>query len=69
MGYFQGFAVTFRKLFEKAIGNFFAAELPRDDGWRVFPGKQFNWPVATASSGIGFYLPIMVTDIIHLYFI
>lgn len=55
---------AFRKLFEKAIGNFFAAELPRDHGWRVFPGKQFNWPVAAASSGIGFYLPIMVTDII-----
>lgn len=55
---------AFRKLFEKAIGNFFAAELSRDDGWRVFPGKQFHWPVATASSGIGFYLPIMITDII-----
>jgi len=25
----------FRKLFEKAIGNFFATELSRDDGWRV----------------------------------
>lgn len=55
---------AFRKLFEKAIGNFFAAELSRESGWRVFPGKQFNWPVAAASSGIGFYLPIMVTDII-----
>ena len=54
----------FRKLFEKAIGNFFAAELPREDGWRVYPGKQFTWPVAAASAGIANYLPIMVTDII-----
>ena len=54
----------FRKLFEKAIGNFFAAELPREVGWRVFPGKQYNWPVAAASSGIAAYLPIMITDII-----
>lgn len=54
----------FRKLFEKAIGNFYDSELPRDEGWRVFPGKQFNWPVAAASSGIASYLPIMITDII-----
>lgn len=55
---------AFRKLFEKAIGNFFAAELPRDEGWRVLPGKQFNWPVSSGSAGIGSYLPIMITDII-----
>ena len=30
----------FRKLFERAVGNFFAAELPREDGWRTYPGKQ-----------------------------
>lgn len=54
----------FRKLFEKAIGNFFAAELSREDGWRVYPGKQFTWPVAAASAGINTYLPIMITDIV-----
>ena len=54
----------FRKLFEKAIGNFFAAELPRKEGWRVFPGKQYSWPVAAASAGISSYMPIMITDII-----
>lgn len=54
----------FRKLFERAVGNFFAAELPRVEGWRVYPGKQFYWPVSTASQGIDIYLPIMVTDII-----
>ncbi|MCZ0963509.1 5-methylcytosine-specific restriction endonuclease system specificity protein McrC [Paracoccus benzoatiresistens] len=54
----------FRKLFEKAIGNFFAAELSREDGWRVYPGKQYKWAVAAASTGIAAYLPIMITDII-----
>lgn len=54
----------FRKLFERAIGNFFAAELPRDEGWRVYPGKQVCWPVDAASPGIRAHLPIMVTDII-----
>lgn len=54
----------FRKLFERAIGNFFAAELPRGDGWRVYPGKQFNWPIDAASPGMRLHLPKMVTDII-----
>lgn len=54
----------FRKLFEKAIGNFFASELSREDGWRVYPGRQFSWPVSAASRGIEGYLPIMITDII-----
>ena len=54
----------FRKLFERAVGKFFAAELPRDEGWRVYPGKQFHWPIGAASSGILVHLPMMVTDII-----
>ncbi|KHA51919.1 5-methylcytosine-specific restriction endonuclease system specificity protein McrC [Sulfitobacter geojensis] len=54
----------FRKLFEKAVANFFAAELKREDGWRVFPGKKFKWPVVSSSSGISSYLPTMETDII-----
>lgn len=54
----------FRKLFERAVGNFFAAELPREEGWRVYPGKQIYWPVGAASSGIRAHLPMMVTDII-----
>ena len=54
----------FRKLFERAVGNFFAAELPRKDGWRVYPGKQFHWPIGTASPGIHMHLPMMATDII-----
>ena len=55
----------FRKLFERAVGNFFAAELPRKHGWRVYPGKRFHWPVGAKSSpGIHEHLPIMVMDII-----
>lgn len=54
----------FRKLFEKAVGNFFAAELKREHGWRVFPGKKFSWPVASSSSGVSSYMPTMITDII-----
>lgn len=54
----------FRRLFERAVGNFFAAELPREQGWRVYPGKQLHWPVGAASPGIHSHLPMMVTDII-----
>ena len=54
----------FRKLFERAVGNFFAAELPREEGWRVYPGKHLHWPVRAASPGIDRHLPIMVADII-----
>ena len=56
--------ITLWKLFEKAIGNFFAAELPREDGWRVFASKQHEWPVVSSSQGLGAYLPRMETDII-----
>ena len=55
---------NFRKLFERAVGNFFDAELPRNEGWRVYPGKHLNWPVGAASPGINEHLPNMVTDII-----
>lgn len=54
----------FRKLFEKAIANFYAAELSRDDGWRVYPGKHFSWPVLSASPGLAALMPTMITDII-----
>ena len=54
----------FRTLFETAVGNFFAAELPREEGWRVYLGKQIDWPIGAASAGFRMYLPIMKTDII-----
>lgn len=54
----------FRKLFEKAVGNFFAVELKNEDGWRVLPGKKLSWPVTFSSPKISSYLPGMITDII-----
>ena len=52
-----------RHLFEKAIGNFYAAEL-LTSGWKVHPGKHLNWQVEDATPGIADILPGMVTDII-----
>ena len=54
----------FRKLFERAVGNFFAAELPREEGWLVSSSKKIRWPVGAASIGIDEYLPEMETDIV-----
>ena len=54
--------VMVRKLFEKAIGNFFAAEL--GGTWRVSQGRRLNWPLEHATPGIEAVLPGMQTDII-----
>ena len=56
--------VLVRKLFEKAVGNFYAAELQTAEGWKVFQGKRLNWQVETATSGIAAVLPGMITDIV-----
>jgi 5-methylcytosine-specific restriction enzyme subunit McrC len=56
--------VMVRKLFEKAIGNFFAVELADDDNWRVSQGRRLHWPLENASPGIETILPGMQTDII-----
>jgi 5-methylcytosine-specific restriction enzyme subunit McrC len=52
-----------RKLFEKAVGNFFATELGASD-WRVHQGKWLYWPLEEPSSGISAVMPNMKTDII-----
>ena len=56
--------ISFSKLFEKAIGNFYKVELSQDDGWQVFLKKRFKWPVEAGSGRICKYLPQMETDII-----
>ena len=56
--------IAFRKLFEKAVGNFFAAELSQQEGWLVYQSKTIQWPVRAESAGIQAYLPEMITDII-----
>lgn len=53
-----------RRLFERAIGNFYDRTLPRDAGWRVSPGRRLDWQVSAASPGIAALLPGMVTDIL-----
>jgi len=56
--------ISFPKLFEKAIGNFYKVELSQDDGWKVFSKKRFKWPIEAGSGRICKYLPQMETDII-----
>ena len=52
-----------RRLFEKAVGNFFKLELTQD-GWKTYPGKRLKWPLAASSPGMPDILPNMQTDII-----
>ncbi|NVD43205.1 5-methylcytosine-specific restriction endonuclease system specificity protein McrC [Ensifer sp. HO-A22] len=52
-----------RHLFEKAIGNFYAIELPQL-GWKVYQGKSLKWQIDSETSGIATIMPGMITDII-----
>jgi len=51
-----------RRLFEKAVGGFYAVELG-PTGWHVHAGEVLAWPVSAASAGIKEILPSMRTDI------
>lgn len=53
-----------RKLFERAVGNFYASELSRSDGWLVRQSKRLLWPVEQASLGLFSVLPSMEADIV-----
>lgn len=55
--------VLVRRLFEKAIGNFYASELPAL-GWKVSQGKRLSWQIEAATSGIAAIMPGMTSDII-----
>jgi 5-methylcytosine-specific restriction enzyme subunit McrC len=55
--------ILVRRLFEKAVGNFYATELPAR-GWKVQRGKRLEWQIDHATSGIGAILPGMKSDII-----
>lgn len=55
--------VLVRQLFEKAVGNFYASELP-ELGWKVYQGKKLNWQLEGATPGIRALLPGMTSDII-----
>ena len=54
----------FRKLFERAVGNFLMVELPREEGWLVYPGKQLRWPLKATTDKVKTHMPIMITDIV-----
>jgi len=56
-------AALVRQLFEKAIGNFYATELP-ELGWVILQGKRLAWQIEDATAGIAAILPGMTSDII-----
>ena len=51
-----------RKLFEKAIGGFYDANLPHPE-WRVKQGSWIRWQQESPTEGIKKILPNMKTDI------
>jgi 5-methylcytosine-specific restriction enzyme subunit McrC len=53
-----------RKLFEKAIGNFFGLQLREAGVWKVYQGRRLVWQTSDYSDGIADILPSMKTDII-----
>ncbi|MFZ1416572.1 MAG: hypothetical protein WAS73_18650 [Defluviicoccus sp.] len=55
--------ILVRHLFEKAIGNFYAAELFAA-GWKVQQGRRLNWQIEGCTPGIPDIMPGMITDII-----
>jgi 5-methylcytosine-specific restriction enzyme subunit McrC len=55
--------ILVRHLFEKAIGNFYAAELSAA-GWTVQQGRRLNWQIEGCTPGIPAILPGMTSDII-----
>ncbi len=54
--------VLVRKLFEKAIGNFYKAELTHQ-GWSVHQGKLLAWQIAYLTPGAEALFPGMKSDI------
>ena len=52
-----------RKLFEKAVGGFYAVVL-QPQGWHVSCGGRLKWQVDQSTSGIEKILPTMQTDVV-----
>ncbi|GAA0635768.1 5-methylcytosine-specific restriction endonuclease system specificity protein McrC [Brevundimonas lenta] len=53
-----------RKLFEKAVAGFYAAELRAKDGWKVNRGTHLDWQIEDATSGMRDILPAMRCDVV-----
>ena len=56
-------AALVRRLFERAVGNFYKAELA-GTGWRVQQGKTLDWQIEFLTPGAQAFFPGMVSDII-----
>ena len=52
-----------RRLFEKAVAGFYKVVLT-PKGWKVEPGKKYNWQIDNKTSGIERIMPLMETDIV-----
>lgn len=55
--------ILVRRLFEKAVGNFYRTELAHR-GWRVHQGKSLNWQIEYLTPGGQAFFPGMISDII-----
>jgi len=55
--------ILVRRLFEKAVGNFYKSELTHL-GWRVHQGKPLSWQIDYLTPGAQALFPRMVSDII-----
>lgn len=53
----------YSKLFERAIGNFYRIELPRDE-WIVRIQRRLQWRETEPLRGVSNYLPIMKADVV-----
>lgn len=56
--------VALRKIFERAVGRFYAHHLRSSDGWSVRTGEWLDWPQQAATLGLAALLPRMQTDIV-----
>ena len=58
--------IGLRKLFECAVGGFYAVTLSRPQ-WKVSTGTVLRWPTESKTSQIDAILPTMKTDIVLEY--
>jgi 5-methylcytosine-specific restriction enzyme subunit McrC len=52
-----------RRLFEKAVGGFYKANLPQSS-WQVSQGAYFRWQIERQTVGLSEILPRMKTDVV-----
>ncbi len=57
-------AIAVRRLFERAVGGFYAAALSPAAGWHVARGARLSWSVEQGTAGLSGLLPGMQADIV-----